>query len=207
MNSIEKLTEVFSKFPGIGPRQAKRFVYYLLTRNNGYLDDFSSLVKNLRSEIQECSVCHRFFQKDASGSTICDIDRNSNRAESGMLMVVSRDVDLENIERTHTYLGTYFVLGGSVPILEQNPEDRIRQGSLVKLIQERATSGKLIEIILAMNVTPEGENTADYLARLISPLVTEKNIKVSELGKGISTGTELEYSDSETIKNALKNRA
>jgi recombination protein RecR len=205
MNSIEKLTELFSKFPGIGPRQARRFVYYLLTRNQGYVNEFSTLLGSLKSEIQECSVCHRFFQKDASGSTICSIDRDPNR-DKHLLMIVSRDVDLENIERSHSFNGTYFVLGGSVPILEKEPAQRIRQDNLLKLIQTKIAASELSEIILALNATPEGDNTGDYISHILNPLLNEKQITISHLGRGISTGTELEYSDADTLKNAFENR-
>jgi recombination protein RecR len=205
MNSIHKLTELFAKFPGIGPRQAKRFVYYLLTRNPGYIDEFTRLVEQLKNDVQECSSCHRFFEKDASKSELCPICRNSAR-DNSMLIIVSRDIDLENIEKSHSYNGLYFVLGGAVPILEKAPESRIRQKELIKTIEERGSKGDLKEIILAMNLTPEGENTGDYIIQLLHSLTSKFAIKISHLGRGISTGTELEYSDSDTIANALKNR-
>ncbi len=118
-------------------------------------------------------------------------------------MIVSRDVDLDNVEKTRTYNGKYFVLGGSVPLLEQTPEDRIRTDALKQLVDQK----KPAEIILALNATPEGEHTGDIVGRILRPQVELHSIRLTHLGKGISTGTELEYSDGETIKNALKNRA
>ncbi len=121
-------------------------------------------------------------------------------------MVVPRDIDLENIERTGAYSGKYFVLGGTVPILEKEPEKRIRQKELLGTVSERIKSVKLKEIILAMNLNPEGENTVDYIKKLLASFTLKPKIRISTLGRGLSTGTELEYSDTETLKNALKNR-
>jgi len=113
---------------------------------------------------------------------------------------------LEHIEKSGVYKGTYFVLGGVVPILAPNPEERIRSRELMTLIKNRAEKSILKEIILAMNITPEGENTEQHLAQLLTPTATQHSIKISHLGRGISTGTEIEYSDKETLKNALQNR-
>jgi recombination protein RecR len=200
MNSIQKLTEFFSELPGIGPRQAKRFVYFLLTRNSEYLAQLTRLISELKKDISVCASCFRFFQ-DTQHNNLCDICRNPNRDRSS-LMVISRDVDLENIERSRSYTGLYFILGGAVPILEKNPDTRVRSKELL----QRVEKDNLKEIILAVNATPEGENTADYIEGILRPYTTQHSIKVSHLGRGISTGTELEYSDSDTIKNALKNR-
>ena len=121
-------------------------------------------------------------------------------------MIVSRDADLENIERTGAYDGLYLILGGVVPVLEKEPEKRIRIKGLLEAIQSRAQDN-LLEIIFAMNANTEGENTAEYITETIKPLTEKFTIKISHLGRGLSTGSELEYSDSDTIKNALKNRA
>jgi len=208
MNSIQKLTEYFSEFPGIGPRQARRFVYYLLTRSDNTLSEITQLIRELKKDVSICRSCYRFFQQQ-NHDELCEICRNPQRTNE-VLIIVSRDVDLENIEKAHAHTGKYFVLGGSVPILEKAPETRIRTRELLATVEERAKNpddhSKLKEIILAMNATPEGENTGDYVERILKPLTSQYMIKVSHLGRGISTGTELEYSDTDTIKNALKNR-
>jgi len=206
MTTIDKLTEYFAEFPGIGPRQAQRFVYYLLTRNPEYIENFLRLVGDLKNHVHICSLCYRFFQTENHKNSLCEICRNNNRDKS-VLTIVSRDVDLDKIEKTHALSGLYFVLGGSVPILEKTLENRIRQKELINTVMERIKNHKLSEIILALNATPEGENTAEYVASLLRSTATEHGIKISHLGRGISTGTELEYSDSDTIKNALKNRS
>ena len=205
MDPINKLVEIFSEFPGIGPRQARRFVYYLLRHNSGFLDNLSKNISELKKSIATCSVCFQFFQKNARQQNICTICADSHRNLSE-LMIVSHDVDLEHLEKSGLYKGMYFVLGGVVPILAPNPQDRIRINELVDLVTSRAEKSELKEIILAMNITPEGENTEQYLAKTLSPIVAKHDVKISHLGRGISTGTEIEYSDKETLKNALQNR-
>jgi len=205
MNSINKLIELFSDFPGIGPRQARRFAYFLLTRNPQYISEFTKYISELKNQVRVCQSCFRFFQSDNQHLELCEICGNQNR-DNALLVIVGRDVDLENIEKAHVHNGKYFVLGGSVPILEKNPENRIRSKELLSIVEERVKKSDLKEIILAMNATPEGENTGDFVESLLRPLTNHYQVKISHLGRGISTGTELEYSDADTIKNALKNR-
>lgn len=208
MDNTQRLIELFKEFPGIGPRQAKRFVYFLLNRNQSYGDDLAKLITEVRSTVHTCDTCFRFFPN--GNSTICPICRDTNR-DKKFLMLVSQDVDFENIEKTKFYNGYYFILGGNIPILEKNPEKRIRQRELLESIEKKAKdlpaqAGGLSEIIIALNYNPEGENTLNYLEEILKPVTNKLGIKISTLGRGLSTGTELEYSDSDTIKNALKNR-
>jgi len=204
MDSTDKLINFFKEFPGIGPRQAKRFVYFLLTRPNGYTSELSKLIGEIKSQIVSCDKCFRFFAKNGNQTALCPICGNDHR-DNKTLMLVSHDVDFENIEKTGFYNGYYFILGGTIPILEKNPEKRIRQKDLLQIINERIKNG-LNEIIVALNYNPEGENTLTYLNQILKPLTESNSIRISTLGRGLSTGTELEYSDQETIKNALKNR-
>jgi recombination protein RecR len=120
-------------------------------------------------------------------------------------MIVGQDVDLENIEKSHSFDGRYFVLGGLIPILDKAPETKIRLKELISFVSRNSEKG-LKEIILGLDANSEGEYTAEYLKKALSPLTEKYNIKVDELGRGLSTGAELEYSDPETIKNALRNR-
>ncbi|MEK7669557.1 MAG: toprim domain-containing protein [Patescibacteria group bacterium] len=203
MNSIEKLIQIFSNFPGIGPRQARRFVYYLLTRANGTLDELSQNIKDLKNDVVMCEDCKRFFEKKNQKTNLCKICSDQTR-DGSTLMLVQRDVDMESVEKNGEFNGIYFVLGGSVPILEKEPEKRIRTKELKKFIEKKIKDG-LKEIILGVNWNPEGENTGDYVTKLLKPIVV--NVKISHLGKGLSMGTELEYTDSETLKNALRNRS
>lgn len=203
MNSFGKLVELFRRFPGIGPRQAERFAYFLLTQNEGYIRELTAEMQNLKTESAVCSSCFRYYSKNASTSTLCSICANPNRDHS-KLMIISRGSDLDNIERTKVYDGLYFVLGGSLPILEKEPEKLIRIHELETTVKSRTEILK--EVILAMNANAEGENTAEFVESKLKPFVTKHNFKISHLGRGLSTGSELEYSDADTIVNALKNR-
>jgi recombination protein RecR len=201
MNSIEKLTEIFSKFPGIGPRQARRFVYYLLHQNDASLRNFTDLILRLPKEVSRCLSCLRFAKTNTKN--LCAICDDSNRDRS-MLLVVAKDVDLENIEKTHTYNGRYFVLGNMIPLTEKASTDKARTKELQNEIRDRENEIK--EIIIAMATNVEGDHTTDILKELLEPVTKKNNITVSVLGRGMSTGTELEYSDADTINNALRNR-
>ena len=223
MDTISKLIEQFRQFPGIGPRQAKRFVYFLLGQSEAYRSQRAALVLELKKQIRVCSSCQRFFPLSAKTSDLCVICADPRRSEE-TLLVVCRDVDFENIEKSHTYDGKYFILGGSVPILEKNPEQRVRSRELASLVEKMANKPKydpldpdnsstmpeasksLKEVILAFNLTPEGEHTQHYIQGILGPLVAKYGLTVSTLGRGLSTGLELEYSDSETVKNALRGR-
>lgn len=201
MNPIDRLTELFKEFPGIGPRQARRFVYFLLRKNTGYVNEVISLIPELKKSVRVCKKCQRYFSiKD--GTDVCNIC-NDTRRDSSLLMVVSRDTDMESVEKSGEYDGYYFVLGGIVPILEeQNANKFIRLDELRKRIEYDSPK----EVIIATNANPDGDNTALFLKKNLSPLLEEKGVALSTLGRGLSTGTELEYSDQETIGNALKNR-
>lgn len=119
-------------------------------------------------------------------------------------MIVPRDADLDQMEKSGSFKGYYFVLGGSLPILEKEPEKRIRIKELRSLLDKR--SSDIHEIILAMNANAEGENTSDFLKQQIRQGGPLASIAISELGRGLSTGAELEYADPETLKNALLHR-
>ena len=202
MNSIDKLTEIFRSFPGIGPRQAKRFVYYLLSRNGSYSQELVQAIQNLKKEITQCSECQRHYAKNGYTSKTCNICSDETR-DGSMLMIVPRDIDLEAVERSGSYRGHYFVLGGVVPILAKEPEKRIRIKDLGFRIQESLKHG-LKEIILAMNANQDGENTAEYLKERLT--TNNPQLTMTVLGRGLSTGAELEYADPETLKNAFLHR-
>jgi|SRR3989344_4032401 len=200
MNSIDKLSEIFARFPGIGPRQAKRFVYFLLSRNGDYPSELVRAIQSLKKEIIQCGECMRFFSKDGQVSKLCSICADKTR-DNSMLMIVPRDIDLEAVERSGSYNGYYFILGGVVPILEKEPEKRIR----IKELESRIKKDKNIkEIILAMNANLDGENTAEFIKQKL--IQGETLYTISTLGRGLSTGAELEYADPETLKNAFLHR-
>lgn len=199
-NDFDKLIEAFLKFPGIGPRQAKRFAYFLVGENSAFAANLSRLIANIKNNTKQCRGCFLFFENDKNET--CAICRNINR-DNKLLMIVEKDVDLENIEKSNIYNGKYFILGGTLA-LTKNGEDKL--GHRLKKLFEKTKKEKPKEIILATSATIEGENTARYVERILEPLTAAYGGKITRLGRGLSTGTELEYSDSETIANAMKNR-
>ncbi|MBI2100561.1 MAG: recombination protein RecR [Candidatus Vogelbacteria bacterium] len=198
---IEKLVSAFLRFPGIGPRQARRFVYYLLAQNAGIVENLAKDLLELKKQINQCQNCYRFFVGTKSKiNGVCDFCQDPTR-DLSTLMVVEKDTDLEVVRKSGQYAGQFFILGGLVPILEPEPEKRIRARELRARL--KSNQGQLKEIIIALAANAEGDNTTDYLQKILTPA----GLKISVLGRGLSTGTELEYSDAATLKNALKNRA
>lgn len=196
MNHIDELTELFRQFPGIGPRQAKRFVFFLLRKNKLYTEKLISEIKDLKALTKHCPQCNRFF---SSETQLCDICRDTKRDEK-MLMIVAKDTDLETIEKTHTFEGLYFVLGTTLSVMDKELEKYVDIHTLIALINTK----KPEEIIISLPVNPEGDHTSYLVKNLIQK--HKPDVKVTMLGRGISTGVEIEYVDTETIKNALKNR-
>ena len=202
MDPIHRLASYFSKFPGIGERQSKRFVHFLLTRDQSYLEELSKLIASLRREISQCADCYRHFPVGSIAGNICDVCRNPE-LDSSSLMIIEKDVDYESIRRSAVYKGKFFVLGGLVPLVEKGLEKRVRINELM----DRINKGGIAEVILAFSLSPQGDHTDTYVREMLSSLKEKHGFKIASLGRGLSTGTELEYSDNETIRNALKNRA
>lgn len=203
MNSdiVEKLTEIFKEFPGIGERQAKRFVYFLMSKDGNYISSLSNGVIELKKGITQCKECYKFFVSGQK-EKICEICKDPN-IDNSILMVVEKDSDLESVHKSKIYSGKYFILGGLVPIVEKNTNRKIR----VNELKEKIKNDKDVkEVILAFSLNPQGNHTDFYVRNQLKEIATSKNIKISSLGRGLSTGTELEYSDNDTLKNALKNR-
>ncbi len=205
MDIIDKLAEIFKEFPGIGERQAKRFVYFLMSKNSAYAENLSILISELKKEVAQCKECFRFFILGSKKEKRCEICANTN-IDSSTLMVVEKDSDLESVKKSRVYNGKYFILGGLVPIVEKSTKNRVRIEELKKKITTEARPRELKEIILAFSLSPQGDHTDSYVREQIKDIAEKLNIKISSLGKGLSTGTELEYSDNDTLKNALKNR-
>jgi len=202
MDIVEKLTEIFKEFPGIGERQAKRFVYFLMARKPDYAENLSNLILILKKEVNQCKECFRFFI-DKNKKKVCEICADPN-VNSSVLMVVEKDSDLESVKKSGLYHGKYFILGGLVPIVEKNTKKNVRIEELKEKIKN---SGKgLKEIILAFSLNPQCDHTDFYIRSQLKNICEPLDIKISSLGRGLSTGTELEYSDNDTLKNALKNR-
>ncbi len=207
MDNIERLTSYFRNFPGIGPRQAKRFVYHILSRRQNEIDAFINSIKEVRDSVYSCHFCGRFFENHnkitPTGKILCPICLDSNR-DNSILLVTAKDSDLEAIEKSRSFQGKYYVFGGNIPILDKDESYKNRVKDLINKITEN--SKEIKEIILSFSLNPEGEHTIEIIRNELKDIVEEKKIKVSLLGRGLSSGTEIEYSDKETLTYALKNR-
>jgi len=199
MDVVEKLAQIFKEFPGIGERQAKRFVYFLMSRTSAYNENLSQLITDLKKQINQCRDCFRFFIK-RNGETLCDICSDPNREPT--LLVVEKDSDLESVRKSGIYKGKYFILGGLVQIVQKNTKNFVR----IDELKQRVKNNGIQEVILAFSLNPQGNYTDSYVRGELQNVAEQKNVKISSLGRGLSTGTELEYSDNDTLKNALQNR-
>ncbi len=196
MDPIEKLSAIFERFPGIGPRQANRFVQFLLRSSPGARNDLIDSIRSLGGAVHQCPECMRFH---AGASKVCGICANLER-DNAQLAVVASDADLAALERSGTYSGYYFVLGGTISLTSENVAG-LRLPQLLSAVVKRQSEG-LEEIILAFPANPEGDATAIRVREELA----DKGVKVTMLGRGLSTGSELEYADPETIKSALDSR-
>ncbi|MEJ0002177.1 MAG: toprim domain-containing protein [bacterium] len=203
MDIIEKLTEMFKEFPGIGERQARRFTYFLMYKNKAYADQLASGIQELKKDITQCKECFRYFVQGRVPGPVCDMCSAPN-VDGSLLMVVEKDSDLESVHKSGAYHGKYFILGGLVPIVEKTTKSRVRIEELKQRVKNESQSLK--EIILAFSLSPQGDHTHVFVRGELSGIADPAGIKISTLGRGLSTGTELEYSDNDTLRNALKNR-
>jgi recombination protein RecR len=197
MGPIHELTEMLARLPGLGPRQARRVVQYLLARDHSFRHNLASLIDGMSNKTAQCSMCMRYDDPNKSG--LCVICANPDR-EKESLIVVEHDVDIDAIEASLTYRGLYFVLGGLMPLARAKKDKELRTTELKKRIEDGVT-----EVIFALSTTPEG----DYTARELQKEINDKHptIKTTLLGRGLSVGAELEYADPETLRSALKNRS
>jgi recombination protein RecR len=199
--TLNQLAQMFKEFPGIGERQAKRFAYFVILKNKNFRQDLSRAILEAGENIGVCKECFRFFEKnDKNLCKICTKETTSKKT----LMVVEKDSDIDAMERSHAYKGMYFVLGGLITITDEKILNEIKLKELIARIKR---DGDILEeIILAFSLTPHGDHTDMVIREKLTATLDNTNIKIRSLGKGLSTGSELEYADNETIKNALENR-
>lgn len=200
-DSIYNLAQIFKQLPGIGERQAYRIVYDILGRDKNFSENLIESLKKIREKTNVCPECFRHYNND--NIPVCEICGNS-KTDKSILMLVERDTDLFAVSRTGLYTGSYFVLGGSIPILEKDPEKKIRAKELKNKIEK---SPNIKEIIIATSLTPAGEHTDEYIRSYLKDIIIKNKLQIKSLGRGISTGTEIEYIDAETLLGALKNRS
>lgn len=207
MNPADHLAELFMKFPGIGPKQAKRFVYALLRADVHYKEDLIRTIDAIKNSSKLCTSCYRYFgEARPTQETICSICKDEGRDHSTVL-IVEKELDVDAIEKTGLYKGVYFVLGGLVPILSDKPSDHIRIRELVSNLHGKVAEKKLQEVVFGLPVTDLGDSTREYVEKTVRQIVGIGETKISTLARGLSSGLELEYVDKDTFTSAFKQRA
>ncbi len=190
--AINRLVQEFNRLPGIGPKSAQRIVYYLLRSSEEQAKLLAEAILSLKQKVTLCSSCFNVTESDP-----CHICRSDERDRS-QVCIVEQPQDILSLEHTGIYRGLYHVLHGVISPTEGMGADEIRVKELLNRLRDSAVE----EVILATNPTLEGEQTALYLSRLISPL----GIKVTRLARGLPFGTELEYADDVTLTRAIEGR-
>ena len=189
---IYKLVQELNKLPGIGPKSAQRLAYYLLRAPEEQARLLADAILSVKREITLCSIC--FNVTDADPCLVC---RNDQRDQT-KICIVEQPQDILALEHTRIYQGLYHVLHGAISPTEGVGADDIRIRELMTRLQD----SPIDEVILATNTNLEGEQTALYLNKLISPL----GIRVTRLARGLPFGTELEYADDVTLTRAIEGR-
>ena len=190
--ALETLIGALKRLPGVGPRSAQRFAYYLLQHDREGAAQISRALTEALGRIRHCGRCNTFTEQE-----ICDTC-SSSRRDPSLLCVVETPSDQLMVEQTLTYGGLYFVLMGRLSPLDGVGPKEIHFDRLL----ERAADGVVREVILATNFTQEGEATAHYIGELLRA----RGLKVTRLARGVPVGSELEYVDASTIAQALRDR-
>jgi recombination protein RecR len=191
-SGLEALIEALRCLPGVGPKSAQRMAYHLLQHDRKGAQRLGDAVLHALTSIRHCRRCNTFAEEE-----ICERCA-SPRRDSSLLCVVETPVDMNMMEQTHAYQGLYYVLMGRI-----SPLDGVgaRELGLEQLLS-RILDGVVREVILATNYTNEGEATAHYITAMLKP----KGISVTRIARGVPVGGELEYVDSGTLAQALRER-
>jgi recombination protein RecR len=189
-DSLDKITEQFARFPGIGKKTAQRMAFQLLDWNPDDVKRLGEVILQSHEKLRSCSICNLITETDP-----CPVCMDSTR-DNSILCIVEDSKAVVAIEETSRFGGKYHVLGGVLSPLEGVGPDQLNIQSLILRINDFA------EAIIAMNPSVEGETTALYLARVLS----EKGLKVTRLARGIPSGGDLEYIDGVTLGRALEDR-
>ena len=190
--AVQELIDELGRLPGVGPKSAQRIAFHLLAADQADVQRLVDALHHVKERVSFCQTCGNIAESEQ-----CRICVDPKRDPS-VLCVVEEPKDVVAIERTREFRGRYHVLGGSInPIEGVGPEDlRIRE------LLGRLSDGSILEVILATDPNLEGEATATYLARTISPL----GVSVSRLASGLPVGGDLEYADEVTLGRAFEGR-
>jgi recombination protein RecR len=191
-SGLEALIEALRCLPGIGPKSAQRMAYHLLQHDRKGAQRLGDAVTHALVSVRHCRRCNTFSEEE-----LCERCA-SPRRDASLLCVVETPVDMNMMEQTQAYQGLYYVLMGRI-----SPLDGIgaRELRLEKLLA-RVVDGDVREVILATNYTNEGEATAHYITSLLKP----KGVNVTRIARGVPVGGELEYVDSGTLAQAMRER-
>lgn len=190
--AVQSLIDELGRLPGIGPKSAQRIAFHILEASEEDMIALAHAITEVKSKIRLCKICFNVSEHE-----ICSICRDEHR-DTGLLCVVEESQDVIAIERTRTYNGRYHVLGGAInPIGGIGPE-QLRVRELLTRLQDDTVT----EVIIATNPNLEGEATATYLTRMLSPV----GITLSRLASGLPVGGDLEYADEVTLGRAFEGR-
>ena len=190
---LSRLVEELNRLPGIGPKTAQRLAYYILRSPGEEARALAEAVLAVKEKVILCSRCQNITDQDP-----CLFCRDEKRNRS-IICVVEEPLDILALERSRAYGGLYHVLHGALSPTEGVGVDDIR----IRELLDRLRNNTVKEVILATNTNQEGEQTAMYLSRVVTPL----GIKVTRLARGLPFGTELEYADDVTLTRALEGRS
>ena len=189
---LEEAVDEFSSLPGIGRKTAFRLVMHLLRRDRAEVKRFGETITRLREDVCYCSICHGI-----SDTPVCDICSDPQRDRS-LICVVESVQDVMAVENTRQFRGLYHVLGGII-----SPVDGIGPSDLtINRLEEKVREGYATEIILALSTTMEGDTTNYYIYKRLS----QYNIRITTLARGVAIGDVLEYTDEITLGQSIVNR-
>ncbi|OPZ97195.1 MAG: Recombination protein RecR [Planctomycetes bacterium ADurb.Bin412] len=190
--SMNRLMEQFRKLPGIGPRTAERLAYFILKQPAAEALALAEAIHKVKTQIRNCRRCHNFCEQD-----LCDICRDQRRDHS-IICVVEQPKDLINLEATGMCNWVYHVLLGHLAPLEGVTPDDLTIDDLVK----RVESGQIKEVVMATNPNLEGDGTALYITSLLSDM----EVKITRLARGLPTGSSIEFANKNILSDAISGR-
>lgn len=192
--ALNDLIEALGALPGVGPRSAERFAYYLLKSDDTNAHRLSDALKKLHSNISYCTKTFALIEK---GKQLSDLYTDPSRNKQ-VVAIVAEPFDIIALEKTNDFKGTYHVLGGLISPIDNISPEQLHLKELVKRIDD----DKVEEIILATNASVEGESTALYIQQQIG----NRKVKITRLARGLPVGLDLEYADQITLSRALEGR-
>ncbi len=205
-NEHKELEDYLASLPGIGPRQARRILYYLLRKESRFSKRIGELVGSVKSNTKLCQRTFHYFYSSETEINLSPIALDQSRDHS-KIIIVETDPDLENIESTELWKGSYFVLGGTVrpSTATEKYESYIRLADLNRTLASEHNNTAISEVIFGLSSSVNGDFTTEVLKKQIT--ADFPTIKQSTLGRGLSTGTSLEYVDKTTLQQALDHRS